>query len=995
MIIDIVLGKAIGRGGLELVLTLVSKELELRGHRVRVFQAVPPDFMEWANTLSEIYYYDMLSKEEDQDETNADTPDLVRYVVGYRSLLTKLGTPDLVLATHTPLFSLMCRVALEPLGDACPPIISWLHGPPEVYGSNGEILNQSDGHLAISKTIGSKIKALVKDSSSVFYVGNPIPDYSSTFLFRNPDCLKLVYIGRIDNGQKRLDVLFQGLSQLQGEWTLTLVGDGSDVEALKDLSVQLGIDSRLEWAGWKEDPWASIEGASLLVLSSDYEGLPMVLIESLSRGLPVISTEIDGANEVVQPGINGWLYPREDFQAINNILQSIINKETMLPSPQVCVDSVQKYHVVNVVNRMEEAFRNSFTSLEKKSNDRQLEVQISDWATLGLPLQEYILNELEQLIKTSDDSADYAFALKLIKQIESIDSNNTALNVVKARILSKQGQKGEIFNFLLEMERANPNKRAGLFLAELYDEMGSRIKALKQYALYVEEEDRVYLQRMRELLEDTSKPQISLLTYTNSGCNATTLLRLMPDYISQKYEVRLFWEGLYEELDDFIKESDMVVTTQANYPFNNKQFNIELWHGFPLKAMMNMDHGELRSSKHLNEFFEKADRITSYSSMFNTLFNACVGTRISRYQITGAPRNDLLNRDNRDWFSKFFGCNLNNQKIILFSPTFRAPFFNPSKNEGDRTWENLFGFEQFDQREFERYLEENNLFIVVKLHPVEESRIQEQVIYHNNSRVKLLTQVDIAEEGMDFYELLGSIDLLITDYSSIFFDYLLLNRPILFTPVDLETYKGKRGLLLQPYDHWTPGPKAYNQKVLQEEMKKSLSNSTYFEVERLKIKEVVHYFNDFSSSQRVWELIDSELDLQGVSELTNQFLIDGSKGDQIKGELKKCIEKNRIEEGRELFLSNKDLMHIDSELHTIAATIFFLNNEIDESEKHLLKAYEMSPTYFDAIYNLALVYEQSKDYETSMKYYKESLNYCRDRTLRNQIKLKLNSSSKH
>jgi CDP-glycerol glycerophosphotransferase (TagB/SpsB family) len=104
------------------------------------------------------------------------------------------------------------------------------------------------------------------------------------------------------------------------------------------------------------------------------------------------------------------------------------------------------------------------------------------------------------------------------------------------------------------------------------------------------------------------------------------------------------------------------------------------------------------------------------------------------------------------------------------------------------------------------------------------------------------------------------MDLLITDYSSIYFDYLLLNRPIIFTPTDLEEYRETRGFLLEPYDFWTPGPKVTSQKALQHEILKSLCDIKYFQSERETILSIIHQYRDNKSSERLWNMIDRILE---------------------------------------------------------------------------------------------------------------------------------------
>jgi len=89
------------------------------------------------------------------------------------------------------------------------------------------------------------------------------------------------------------------------------------------------------------------------------------------------------------------------------------------------------------------------------------------------------------------------------------------------------------------------------------------------------------------------------------------------------------------------------------------------------------------------------------------------------------------------------------------------------------------------------------------------------------------------------------------------FDFLLLNKPIIFIPTDIEEYRKKRGFLLEPYDMWTPGPKVYTQKELQNEILKSLNDPSYYAEERERLKNIVHYYQDANSSKRVWEFINS------------------------------------------------------------------------------------------------------------------------------------------
>jgi UDP-D-galactose:(glucosyl)LPS alpha-1,6-D-galactosyltransferase len=350
MIIDIVLGYAVGKGGLENVIKLVTDELEKRGHLVRIFQIAPPKYLDWAEQFSNIYYFgDEAGVYSPLDQSTGDL-----FSSNYERLTQMFGRPDVILATHTPVMSWLCRMAVNKMNPVKrPTILSWLHGPPNIFGGES-YLNLCDGHLAISKSIAKQIGKHVS-SKHVYYIGNTI-DFENSYLVNRPsEKLKMIYVGRIANNQKRVDVLLKALKHLNGSWKLDIIGDGPDQPKLQDLSRSLNLESNIEWHGWKSDPWKTMSSASVLILSSDFEGFALILIEALSRGVPVISSLWDGANEIVRDDVNGWLFPCGDDSKLHEIIQNILDGEKVLPEPEQCRKSVSEYKTDKIVNRIENA----------------------------------------------------------------------------------------------------------------------------------------------------------------------------------------------------------------------------------------------------------------------------------------------------------------------------------------------------------------------------------------------------------------------------------------------------------------------------------------------------------------------------------------------------------------------------------------------------------------------------------------------------------------
>ena len=107
----------------------------------------------------------------------------------------------------------------------------------------------------------------------------------------------------------------------------------------------------------------------------------------------------------------------------------------------------------------------------------------------------------------------------------------------------------------------------------------------------------------------------------------------------------------------------------------------------------------------------------------------------------------------------------------------------------------------------------------------------------------------------DIYKVLHTFSMLITDYSSIYFDYLLTNNPIIFTPFDKDNYLKKDREFYYSYDKITPGPHALNWKEVMHNIDNFLLNPALFQDERKLMKNKFHYFQDNESSHRVLKAI--------------------------------------------------------------------------------------------------------------------------------------------
>ena len=288
-----------------------------------------------------------------------------------------------------------------------------------------------------------------------------------------------------------------------------------------------------------------------------------------------------------------------------------------------------------------------------------------------------------------------------------------------------------------------------------------------------------------------------------------------------------------------------------NHGYGIRAKVIQLWHGFPLKAMMHMltQYDESKYG-YLEEYWRKFDCILSYGLNYTTFLTACYGTLRQQYRVTGMPRNDLLFlTDGKENLAEKMPAS-RGKKVVMYMPTFRVLMENEViLNGSDDGY--LFFWEDFDAGRLEEFCKENDIFFIFKLHPGDASRVGRSVI--RSEHIDILTDDKLGDKCM--YEFLNAADVLVTDYSSVYFDYLLLDRPIIFTDCDVDSYAENRGLMLEPLDFWRPGPVVNSMDELLKTLKASLHGQDEYHLARERLMPFVHHYRDAGSTQRLFDLL--------------------------------------------------------------------------------------------------------------------------------------------
>uniref|UniRef100_A0A9E8CQX9 Glycosyltransferase n=1 Tax=Bosea sp. NBC_00436 TaxID=2969620 RepID=A0A9E8CQX9_9HYPH len=146
------------------------------------------------------------------------------------------------------------------------------------------------------------------------------------------DPVRFVTIGRAV-AKKGFDDLLEALGKLPCtlNWRLTHIGGGEKLKALQAQAKALGLDDRIVWAGPKaqDEVVAALRAADLFVLPSkeagdgDRDGLPNVVMEAASQGLPIVATDFAGIPEFVRDGVEGLLVPPGDVAALAAALDQL------------------------------------------------------------------------------------------------------------------------------------------------------------------------------------------------------------------------------------------------------------------------------------------------------------------------------------------------------------------------------------------------------------------------------------------------------------------------------------------------------------------------------------------------------------------------------------------------------------------------------------------------------------------------------------------------
>lgn len=140
---------------------------------------------------------------------------------------------------------------------------------------------------------------------------------------------RLVMVARLDAPKRHRD-LFEALAAMgDATWELDLVGDGPWEGQLRDETVRLGIAQRVRFLGLRTDVPEIVAQAQIGILVSGFEGFPLVTLEYMRAGLPVVASDAGGISEAVRDGSNGFVTVRGDIAGLCDALRKLMNAPSL------------------------------------------------------------------------------------------------------------------------------------------------------------------------------------------------------------------------------------------------------------------------------------------------------------------------------------------------------------------------------------------------------------------------------------------------------------------------------------------------------------------------------------------------------------------------------------------------------------------------------------------------------------------------------------------
>ena len=278
---------------------------------------------------------------------------------------------------------------------------------------------------------------------------------------------------------------------------------------------------------------------------------------------------------------------------------------------------------------------------------------------------------------------------------------------------------------------------------------------------------------------------------------------------------------------------------------NKGQIRINLWHGCGFKDRKNKE-----GAPHEGNY----EYMTVVSPLYADIHAKEYGVKRERVIDTGLAKEDLLFQPPREELDVLLSVT-KAKKYVFWLPTFRMAQeglerLNEYVMDSDTGLPVVNTIEKAER--LNRFLEEKDMTLIIKLHPVQRNSA---ISHLKLSRISVLENREIASMGFQINTLLSRADALISDYSSVAVDYMILDRPMAFMLEDVEQYGESRGFVFDNIHDYLPGEELYTYEDLEQFLTDIAMDRDPGSGKRKELIKKMHSHQDGNNCKRILEAV--------------------------------------------------------------------------------------------------------------------------------------------